>query len=187
MQRLPCRCYVPQTQPAQSIARATVGCRVHGIKSGKMLKEFRGHSSFVNAAVYSSDGTQVGQLTAPNCMHGVPWVLHTWGWGCERGGMQFQFMSHRPLLSHHQTLPTDPAPPPVTRPPGHHCRRGRNGAGVGRQDLRLHLCVPPAPGQRHGRGAGGQRGAQPAGGCGGQPMDGVFWQGCRGVGMKSAC
>ena len=38
-------------------ARAT--CRVHGIKSGKMLKEFRGHSSFVNAAVYSPDGSQV--------------------------------------------------------------------------------------------------------------------------------
>lgn len=35
--------------------------RVHGIKSGKMLKEFRGHSSFVNGAVYTADGTQVGQ------------------------------------------------------------------------------------------------------------------------------
>ena len=33
---------------------------VHGIKSGKMLKEFRGHGSFVNAAVYSADGAQVG-------------------------------------------------------------------------------------------------------------------------------
>lgn len=47
--------------------------------------------------------------------------------------------------------------------PGHLRRRGRHGAGVGRQDVRLHLCVPPAPGQRHRRGTGGQRGPQPAG------------------------
>lgn len=33
--------------------------RVHGLKSGKMLKEFRGHTSFVNSAVYSADGSQV--------------------------------------------------------------------------------------------------------------------------------
>lgn len=34
--------------------------RVHGIKSGKMLKELRGHTSYVNDAVYSPDGSQVG-------------------------------------------------------------------------------------------------------------------------------
>lgn len=33
--------------------------RVHGIKSGKLLKEFRGHASYVNYAIYSPDGTQV--------------------------------------------------------------------------------------------------------------------------------
>mmetsp|Transcript_893 Transcript_893/g.2255 ORF Transcript_893/g.2255 Transcript_893/m.2255 type:complete len:512 (+) Transcript_893:260-1795(+) len=33
--------------------------RVHGLKSGKMLKEFRGHTSYVNYAIYSSDGSQV--------------------------------------------------------------------------------------------------------------------------------
>ena len=32
--------------------------RVHGIKSGKMLKEFRGHTSYVNDACYSPDGSQ---------------------------------------------------------------------------------------------------------------------------------
>jgi len=32
---------------------------VHGLKSGKMLKEFRGHTSYVNYAIYSSDGSQV--------------------------------------------------------------------------------------------------------------------------------
>jgi WD40 repeat-containing protein SMU1 len=33
--------------------------RVHGLQSGRMLKEFRGHKSFVNGAVYSHDGSKV--------------------------------------------------------------------------------------------------------------------------------
>ena len=33
--------------------------RVHGLRSGKMLKEFRGHKSYVNGAIYSADGSQV--------------------------------------------------------------------------------------------------------------------------------
>ena len=33
--------------------------RVHGIKSGKTLKEFRGHKSYVNSAVYTKDGSKV--------------------------------------------------------------------------------------------------------------------------------
>ena len=45
--------------------------RVHGIKSGKMLKEFRGHTSYVNYAIYSPDGSQVctpsGSCT-PGCL-----------------------------------------------------------------------------------------------------------------------
>lgn len=32
--------------------------RVHGLKSGKLLKELRGHTSFVNQVVYASDGNQ---------------------------------------------------------------------------------------------------------------------------------
>ena len=33
--------------------------RVHGLKSGKMLKEFVGHTSYVNDVVYSPDGSQI--------------------------------------------------------------------------------------------------------------------------------
>lgn len=33
--------------------------RVHGLKSGKMLKEMRGHTSYVNDAVWSADGSSV--------------------------------------------------------------------------------------------------------------------------------
>eukprot|EP00238_Polyblepharides_amylifera_P004364 CAMPEP_0196575252 /NCGR_PEP_ID=MMETSP1081-20130531/4771_1 /TAXON_ID=36882 /ORGANISM="Pyramimonas amylifera, Strain CCMP720" /LENGTH=512 /DNA_ID=CAMNT_0041893503 /DNA_START=37 /DNA_END=1575 /DNA_ORIENTATION=+ len=33
--------------------------RVHGLKSGKILKEFRGHSSYVNDAIYTADGSKV--------------------------------------------------------------------------------------------------------------------------------
>lgn len=33
--------------------------RIHGLKSGKRLKEFKGHGSFVNAVTFSADGHQV--------------------------------------------------------------------------------------------------------------------------------
>lgn len=33
--------------------------RIHGLKSGKLLKEFRGHTSFVNDAVFTQDGHHV--------------------------------------------------------------------------------------------------------------------------------
>lgn len=33
--------------------------RVHGLKSGKMLKEMRGHTSFVNDAIWGVDCSQI--------------------------------------------------------------------------------------------------------------------------------
>lgn len=36
-----------------------IGCRIHGLKSGKMLKEFRGHTSYVNYAIFTNDGGRV--------------------------------------------------------------------------------------------------------------------------------
>ncbi len=33
--------------------------RIHGIKSGKTLKIFRGHTSYVNEAIYSVDNTKI--------------------------------------------------------------------------------------------------------------------------------
>ncbi|KNE56035.1 hypothetical protein AMAG_01879 [Allomyces macrogynus ATCC 38327] len=33
--------------------------RLHGMKSGKMLKEYRGHTSFVNAVLFSTDYTRI--------------------------------------------------------------------------------------------------------------------------------
>merc|ERR1712061_648844 len=33
--------------------------RAHGLKSGKTLKEYRGHTSFVNSAVYTRDNLKV--------------------------------------------------------------------------------------------------------------------------------
>lgn len=34
-------------------------CRMHGLKSGKTLKEFRGHTSFVNDAIFTTDAHNV--------------------------------------------------------------------------------------------------------------------------------
>lgn len=36
-----------------------VNGRIHGLKSGKLLKEFRGHTSYVNDAIFTNDGSRV--------------------------------------------------------------------------------------------------------------------------------
>ncbi|KAG0236297.1 Serine/threonine-protein kinase smu1 [Actinomortierella wolfii] len=49
--------------------------RVHGLKSGKMLKEFRGHTSYVNYACFSADGTKV--ISSSSDGHVKIWDLKT--------------------------------------------------------------------------------------------------------------
>ena len=36
-------------------------CRVHGLKSGKTLKEFRGHSSYINDCMFTADVSSATQ------------------------------------------------------------------------------------------------------------------------------
>ena len=45
----------------QQVLSTSYDCttKVHGLKSGKSLKEMRGHSSFVNSAVFMGDGHHV--------------------------------------------------------------------------------------------------------------------------------
>lgn len=73
-------------------------CRIHGLKSGKLLKEFRGHSYYVNDAIFTSDGTRV--ITASS--DGTVKVSFS----------QYVFVTHRcccyaklfPFLGHNRTL-----------------------------------------------------------------------------------
>ena len=46
---------------------------MHGLKSGKTLKEFRGHTSFVNDAIFTTDAHNIisassdGTVKVPKC------------------------------------------------------------------------------------------------------------------------
>jgi WD40 repeat-containing protein SMU1 len=51
-------CFSPDSSHVLS-ASFDGSMRVHGLRSGRMLREFRGHKSYVNAALYSLDGSQV--------------------------------------------------------------------------------------------------------------------------------
>lgn len=42
----------------------TLYCSIHGLKSGKALKEFRGHKSYVNDVTYSADWAKVVSCSA---------------------------------------------------------------------------------------------------------------------------
>lgn len=61
-------------------------CRIHGLKSGKLLKEFRGHSSYVNDAIFTNDGSRVVTASS-DCTVKVNWpylcliFISTYQWG----------------------------------------------------------------------------------------------------------
>ena len=42
--------------------------RIHGLKSGKTLKEFRGHTSFVNMAIFLPDSPHVLSASSDGCV-----------------------------------------------------------------------------------------------------------------------
>lgn len=48
--------------------------RIHGLKSGKALKEFRGHSSYVNHAIFTSDGTRILTASSDGSVKVKCWV-----------------------------------------------------------------------------------------------------------------
>lgn len=93
--------------------------RVHGLKSGKMLKEFRGHTSYVNDAIYSADGSQACASCKPDCAfcaHRCPAAVMWCGGLVWRRGRQ-------------------------SGPAGHHRIQRCHSAGVGLQKLRLHHAI----------------------------------------------
>ncbi|KAF8379418.1 hypothetical protein HHK36_028853 [Tetracentron sinense] len=49
--------------------------RIHGLKSGKLLKEFRGHTSYVNDAIFTNDGGRV--ITASSDCTVKVWDMKT--------------------------------------------------------------------------------------------------------------
>lgn len=46
--------------------------RLHGLKSGKMLKEFKGHTSFVNECAFTADGHNILRLVMYLVLVGEP-------------------------------------------------------------------------------------------------------------------
>ena len=56
--------------------------RIHGLKSGKCLKEFRGHTSFVTSAIYTEEETHV----VSSCSDGTIKV-----WSCKSTECQNTF------------------------------------------------------------------------------------------------
>mmetsp|Transcript_66963 Transcript_66963/g.187171 ORF Transcript_66963/g.187171 Transcript_66963/m.187171 type:complete len:525 (-) Transcript_66963:45-1619(-) len=53
--------YIAWSKDSSQILTASFDstARAHGLKSGKTLKEYRGHTSYVNSAVYTRDGAKV--------------------------------------------------------------------------------------------------------------------------------
>lgn len=59
------------------LPRVSPACSLYGLRSGKILKEFRGHSSFVNSVAFMADGETV--VTGVCCW---PWAAQGAGFDC---------------------------------------------------------------------------------------------------------
>jgi hypothetical protein len=137
----------PKPQVLSSSFDGTV--RVHGLKSGRMLKEFRGHTSYVNGAIYSADGSQVRAWEVVGGSSG--WV---------------QAGKHRPAgqaaNAHLGPLPPPAAPRPLA---GHQLRQRRDGPHLGRAHVRAAARVQVrGAAARRGDGGGSGSGGAAAGG-----------------------
>ena len=51
--------------------------KVHGLKSGKTLKEMRGHTSFVNSAVYMPDGQSLISASSDGNVKASSYIMST--------------------------------------------------------------------------------------------------------------
>ena len=89
-------------------------CSVHGLLSGKVLKEFRGHSGAVNDANFSPDGTMI--VTAGNEGDVKVWTVawSPWGLSCTMQSACAAVLTHPKLAWKHARPP--PPPPPCLYP-----------------------------------------------------------------------
>ena len=91
---------------------------IHGLKSGKTLKEFRGHASFVNSAFFTADSQQIvsassdGTVKVSYCVT----VPHTMS-GCSSGASRRASVSARTSLR----CWAPPTASPSTGLPAQHC------------------------------------------------------------------
>lgn len=69
--------YITWSKDSSQILTASFDhtARAHGLKSGKTLKEYRGHTSYVNTAIYTRDNSRV--VTASSDGHVIVWDAKT--------------------------------------------------------------------------------------------------------------
>ena len=71
--------------------------RVHGLKSGKTLKEFRGHSSYVNCVTFSPDSHQVLRWAQDHTETQMQCLQYVFIYLAPRVTAQWRFGTQRPL------------------------------------------------------------------------------------------
>lgn len=98
--------------------------RLHGLRSGHSLRDFRGHTAFVNDVCFSSDGSRVLSASSD---------------GTLRGTLDLEF-SLSLLISRHHSVGRDDGRMP-NGPPATDVDRRRQGRNCGRQGSREPPCI----------------------------------------------